>query len=54
MMGGGFGGCTISVVDQDCGDAFQRSITREYLSRTGIQCETYILKASDGAGERTR
>jgi galactokinase len=53
MMGGGFGGCTISAVDQDRADSFQKIITREYFSRTGIQCETYILDASDGAGERT-
>ena len=53
MMGGGFGGCTISVVDQDRSGSFEETITREYLSRTGTHCETYILEASDGAGERT-
>ena len=53
MMGGGFGGCTISVVEQKFADSFEETITREYFSRTGIHCETYILEASAGAGERT-
>jgi galactokinase len=51
MMGGGFGGCTISAVDQSFASVFQEDVTREYLARTGIKCATYVLEASAGAGE---
>jgi galactokinase len=51
MTGGGFGGCTISIVDQSCADSFVAQITSDYARRTGIQCETYICQAAGGARE---
>jgi len=51
MMGGGFGGCTISMVDWEMAESFAQAVRCEYSDRTGIQCETYALEAADGAGE---
>ena len=41
MMGGGFGGCTISLVRRDDLDAFKETLRRVYLEKTGITC-TFI------------
>ena len=51
MTGGGFGGCTISIVDQQHVQTFIDRITEGYEHRTGKSCETYVFEAADGAGE---
>jgi galactokinase len=53
MTGGGFGGCTISLVEAEQAESAAELIRREYLAQTGIHCETYICSASDGAREET-
>ena len=49
MTGGGFGGCTVSIVKNDKVDEFKAGISRVYKERTGLDCEFYIADASDGA-----
>lgn len=49
MTGGGFGGCTVSIVKEDCVDNFRETIAKVYKERTGLDCEFYIADASDGA-----
>jgi len=54
MTGGGFGGCTISLVDQNAVDAFARAVRHDYTQRTGLECEIYICEAAAGAGEEVQ
>lgn len=48
MMGGGFGGCTINLVEERKVDVFVQLISTEYKSRTGIDPEIYITKIGRG------
>jgi len=50
MTGGGFGGCTISLVHSDAVDHFQASIAASYKKETGIMPDVYVCSATQGAG----
>ncbi len=50
LMGGGFGGATISIVRSDAVESFRETVTREYSARAGFEPEISVLSASDGAG----
>ena len=43
MTGGGFGGCTISLVDEDFVDGFRQAVEK--------CAEVYVSGAAEGAGE---
>lgn len=49
MTGGGFGGCTVSIVKNENVDDFTDKLGKIYKERTGIDAEFYIAEASDGA-----
>lgn len=49
MTGGGFGGCTVNLVSRDQAEAFATELKKEYKQRWGIDAETYICDAVDGA-----
>jgi galactokinase len=49
MTGGGFGGCTINLVDVEHAAQFQRNVTTEYESAIGLRPDIYICEASQGA-----
>jgi galactokinase len=49
MMGGGFGGCTINLVERRSVEAVVFEITKEYQKKTGRRPETYCLEAAQGA-----
>jgi galactokinase len=51
MTGGGFGGCTISLVKSDEVEAFKRSIAHEYHQATKLTPDVYVFHASDGVQE---
>jgi len=51
MTGGGFGGCTVNLVDADAVEEFKATVAREYKSATGLHPEIYVCTAADGAGE---
>jgi galactokinase len=51
MTGGGFGGCTISLVRSSELAAFQDAIARDYQKATGRKPDIYIVRASDGVRE---
>lgn len=51
MTGGGFGGCTINLVDKECSSEFRRVVAVEYHSATGYLPDIYICKASSGVHE---
>ncbi|MEO6914744.1 MAG: galactokinase [Chitinophagaceae bacterium] len=48
MMGGGFGGCTINLVEKDRVDAFSLFIKDAYKKRFGKNTEIYITQIEDG------
>ncbi|HEX4948384.1 MAG TPA: galactokinase, partial [Blastocatellia bacterium] len=50
MTGGGFGGCTINLVNTDAVAEFEQLIAQEYERETGIQPEIYVCSAAEGAG----
>ena len=49
MTGGGFGGCTINLVDVTHAQEFQQKVSAAYKSATGLQPDIYVCKASQGA-----
>ena len=49
MTGGGFGGCTINLVDASESSGFRKRVADEYASATGLQPDIYICEASQGA-----
>ena len=51
MTGGGFGGCTVSLVKNSAVDAFREKLAREYEKETGIVPEFYVADIGDGARE---
>ena len=50
MTGGGFGGCTLNLVEAPRAEGFARLISKRYQAVTGIRPEIYICSAGDGAG----
>jgi galactokinase len=50
MTGGGFGGCTINLVDAECVDAFQESVSEGYERATARKPEIYVCSPADGVG----
>jgi galactokinase len=49
LTGGGFGGCTINLVEQKDARAFAEILGERYHARTGIQPEIHVCHASGGA-----
>ncbi|MEG0591547.1 MAG: galactokinase [Lachnospiraceae bacterium] len=49
MTGGGFGGCTVSIVENDAVEGFIASIGKAYQEKTGITAEFYVVEIGDGA-----
>jgi len=50
MTGGGFGGCTVNLVQAEAVDAFKTEVSREYETATGLSPAIYVCAAADGAG----
>ena len=50
MTGGGFGGCTVSIVEADQVNAFIETIGSAYEKRTGIKADFYVVDIGQGAG----
>ena len=50
MTGGGFGGCTVNLVNASDAESFAQQIAERYLSKTKIRPDVYICSAMDGAG----
>lgn len=49
ITGGGFGGCTVSIVKNDSVDTFTESIGQAYKEKVGHEAEFYIVDIGDGA-----
>ena len=48
MTGGGFGGCTISLVKRSSSEDLAQSITAAYAKETSITPEIFVVLPSDG------
>ena len=53
MTGAGFGGCTVSIVEESAVDEFISTVGKNYTERTGIVPEFYISEAGNGGREIT-
>ncbi|MBO6137176.1 MAG: galactokinase [Lachnospiraceae bacterium] len=49
MTGGGFGGCTVSIVKNEAIEDFQEALGKVYKERTGIEAKFIIADAAEGA-----
>lgn len=49
ITGGGFGGCTVSIVKNDAVDTFIETLGKQYKEKTGHQAEFYVVDIGDGA-----
>ncbi|MGI4755826.1 MAG: galactokinase [Janthinobacterium lividum] len=54
LTGGGFGGCTVNLVETAQAEAFSQRIAAAYRKRYNIDPEVYTCKASDGALARLK
>ena len=49
MTGGGFGGCTVSLVREEAIPAFIEKVGAEYTEKTGLIADFYIAEIGEGA-----
>ncbi|GMQ57099.1 galactokinase [Vallitalea sediminicola] len=50
MTGAGFGGCTVSIVKEDCVDEFIEQVGKNYERKIGLNPEFYVANVGNGAG----
>ena len=50
MTGGGFGGCTVNLVNAEDAESFALQIAQRYQRKMGIRPDVYVCLAADGAG----
>ncbi|WP_196590162.1 galactokinase [Pectinatus frisingensis] len=48
MTGGGFGGCTVSIVKNDCVESFKHNISEKYTQIIGHKPDFYVADIDDG------
>jgi galactokinase len=53
MTGGGFGGCTINLVEHADSQTFAKQVAAGYKARTGITPDVFVCSAANGAGVET-
>ena len=50
LTGGGFGGCTVSLVQATHAEQFVETLRAQYLQATGVTAQAFICEIADGAG----
>ena len=50
LTGAGFGGCTVSLVQEHQVEQFKRDVAAAYRAATGRETTIYVCRASDGVG----
>ncbi|MDD6715769.1 MAG: galactokinase [Firmicutes bacterium] len=53
ITGGGFGGCTVSIVKDEAADEFKEKIGAVYLKKVGYPASFYMLRIGSGPKELT-
>lgn len=53
MTGAGFGGCTVSLVQEDAVERFQSEVAEQYTAKTGLTPTFYVCDIGDGVKEIT-
>ena len=48
MMGGGFGGCTINLIENNAIETVSKTITKMYKQKFNLEAKTYVTKISGG------
>ena len=48
MTGGGFGGCTVSIVKKESADEFRRIVGETYREKIGYDCTFYVVSPGSG------
>ncbi len=48
MTGGGFGGCTVSLVKEEAIPAYMETVGKTYTDKTGLTADFYIAQIGDG------
>lgn len=51
ITGGGFGGCTVSIVKDEAIDTFKSQLTAAYEQKVGKTPEFYVVEIGDGPGK---
>ncbi len=51
LMGAGFGGCTINLVEKPLTGDFVKKVEKDYEDKTKIKPDIYVCKINEGAGE---
>jgi galactokinase len=54
MMGGGFGGCTINLVNSEAVEALIKKVGDTYHAKTGTEMLAYVVEIEDGTGVLTK
>jgi galactokinase len=49
ITGGGFGGCTVNLIETQSAERFVEALQREYAAVTGIAADCFVCSPSDGA-----
>lgn len=50
MMGGGFGGCTINLIQEQAIEPLVESLSKTYQQATGLELTAYVAQTENGAG----
>ena len=49
MTGAGFGGCTVSIVENDAIDSFIENVGKTYKEKIGYAADFYVVEIGEGA-----
>ena len=49
ITGGGFGGCSVNVVQAEAAEKFVATLKREYAAKRGIEADCFVCAPADGA-----
>lgn len=49
LTGGGFGGCTVTLVRKDVAQGLIDYLNQEYEGKTGAKCDSFVTSPGDGA-----
>ena len=53
MTGGGFGGCTVSLVKDEAIETFKAFVGEYYEKKTGLKADFYVAEIGDGVSKLT-